>query len=153
MADTIRHQILSALIAHLELETETWGVDDPIPVNPGKTRYKPEDLPALSIFARMEESEPTQYGTQISTLNFEINYAGVITRDASDEKESIIDQIETVRGKIVKSLVDASLDDLADPPVYTGGDIEYPSAEDMAFIVSVNGRIDYEYQLTDPYTQ
>ena len=151
MADTIRHQILSALISHLE--GETWISSAGISVNPGKTRYRPEELPAISVFARNEESEISEYGTQVSSLNIEINYAGVITRGADDEKENTIDQIETVRGQIVQSLVAASLDDLADPPIYTGGDIEYPSAEDMAFIASVNGRIDYEADARDPYTQ
>lgn len=151
MAETIRKQILDALIA--DIEAHSFVVNNATPVNPGKTRYTPEDLPAISVFARMEEADIDRYGRQQCSLIVEINYAGVIDRDAEGEKLSILDQIETVRGHLAEALVTATLNDLADPPVYTGGDVEYPSEEDMAFVTSVNGRIDYETNLRDPYTQ
>ncbi len=156
MAETIRHKILSALIAHIE--SESWVIAGDIPVHPAKTRYKPSELPGISVFARNEESEIGQYGTQVNSLTVELDYAGVISRDASDNKESIIDQIETIRGQLLKSLVTAALEDseeteLAESPVYTGGDVEYPTEEDMAFMTSVTGRIDYETDVIDPYVQ
>jgi len=151
MADTIRHRILQALVEHIE--AHEFVTTNSIPVNPGKTRYRPEDLPAISVFARTEEADLDRYGRQQCSLSVEINYAGVIDRDAEGEKTSILDQIETVRGKLLDALVTATLNDIADPPVYTGGVVEYPSEEDMAFVASVEGRIDYETDLQDPYTQ
>lgn len=156
MADTIRYKILKSLISHIE--SQEW-IFLKIPVNPGKTRYQPEDLPAISFFAREEEASINEYGRQQCSLIIEINYAGIISRvNENEEKSDILEQIESVRGKLVDALVTADLNDtedndLADPPVYTGGDTEYPAAEDMAFITSVQGRIEYETELNDPYTQ
>lgn len=151
MADSIRKKILDSLVSHIE--DQEWVKENSLPVTPGKTRYKIEELPGLSFFARMEESEIDRYGKQQSSMEVELSYAGVIDRDPEDEKTSILDAIEDVRGEMQKALVTATLDDLADPPVYTGGDIEYPSAEDMAFTVSVLGRIIYETESRDPYAQ
>jgi hypothetical protein len=151
MADTIRKQILDSLITHLE--SQDFVTQGAIPVNPGKTRYKPEELPALSVFARAEESDINRYNKQQNALTVEVNYAGIIDRGPDDDKMSPLDQIEEIRGKIHNALVTATLDDLADPPVYIGGDIEYPAAEDMAFVTSVSCRIDYEHEHNDPYTQ
>ena len=151
MADTIRKQILDSLIAHIE--ASDFVTQNALTLTPGKTRFKIEDLPGLSFFARTEEGGIDRYGRQVNSLEVEISYAGIIDRGPDDEKTSILDAIEAVRGKMQYVLVTATLDDLADPPVYTGGDIEYPSAEDMAFTCSVLGQITYETRANDPYSQ
>jgi hypothetical protein len=151
MADTIRHKILKDIVLHLR--SQPWLVFNSITVYPGKRRYLPEELPGISVFAMDESGERNQYDNQHCTFQVEVKYVGTISRDDDGEKADIFDMAEVLRGRLIDAMINVDLEELADPPVYSGGNIDYPATEDQEAQISIFVTIDYETQLRDPYAQ
>ena len=146
MADTIRKQILDALVTHLK--GEAWVISGGIGINPGKTNYKKKELPGISVYVGPEIGTKETGGMQDATMEVEFKYVGLL----SDSLDSGFDISEDIRGKIINSAVNcpAGLHDRID---YTGGSIDYPATDDEAIQISIMININYETLLLNPYSQ
>ena len=146
MADTIRKQILDALVTHLK--GEPWVVSGGIGINPGKTNYKKKELPGISVYAGEEIGSKETFGMQDATVAVEFKYVALLV----DSLDSAFDISEDIRGKIINSAVNcpAGLHDRID---YTGGSIDYPATDDEAIQISIMININYETLFLNPYSQ
>ena len=150
MQQSIRYRLLKKLITHMENQDWILGA---MSVNPGKSRYLNEEIPGLSVFAADEDAERNTYNSQFATMRIDLSLIDRIKRHSDDEKVDIFEQIETARAKLVYAGVNVDFDDLADPPVFIGGSIEYPTTEDLVFKIGVSFEVNYETELRDPYSQ
>ena len=149
--DTIRKQCLDKLIARLsEANLFSWG-ENPS-VNPGKVRYKKADLPAISVFARNEATQRTDYGTDYHILTVDIGAVMLIPRVGGDgDKVSAFDLAELTMGELIQAAVTTIFEDLANKFDYAGSDVEYPEDEDQALVVNITCQLEYETEYNNPY--
>lgn len=147
---SIRHQIAESFVTYIK--TRDW-IFNVVPVHVGKGRYKNDEIPGISIFFPDETGERGSYNEQQNKMMVDLSLIDTIPRYSDDDKYDLLDVTEWVRAKLIQVAVNADLDDLADPPVYTNGTIEYPSTEDLVFKIGVSFEINYETKLRDPYSQ
>ncbi len=147
MADTIRKKILDS--AETDFKAETWIVSGGVDINPGKTNYKPADMPGISMFAGDEQGEETVGGMQDCLTQVEFHYIDLL----SNHEGTAFDVIEDIRGKMINSIINFDLDGLAESSTYVGGSVEYPTIENETFKVSVLFEIFYRTLILNPYLQ
>ena len=143
--DTIRKQILAAWVDYFE--ADEWITAGGISVNPGKTRYKKNEMPGISVFAGEEESGRDKYGKQDCKVQVEFKYVGLLAVGAD-----VFQITEDIRGQLINTAMNAE-DDFSNDREYAGGTIDYPASDDEAYQVSIMMNIHYQTLIGNPYEQ
>ncbi len=149
MADTIREQIIKAILAQLALIRTAGGYNTDIGVKVRRAAIEipVEDMPVTNMFPFTETSRRDTYGKQSCDMLVQVRVYQVYGEDNPNEVG------EPVLGDVVKCMGGLART-LPDDVEYTGGGIpEYPGPEDKSFETVVEFRIKYRTLIGNPYAQ
>lgn len=146
---TIRRRIIDHL--YESMSGTSWDTWSPA-VYLGMVAVWPssETLPVLSILPRVEDAEPTSYGTSRSTMR--VDMSAVIR---IDEDENPVVSGEAVFGEILQAAwAAAASDTLADRWQYSDGGIdEYPETGGQILRIGLTFEVIYQTLIGNPYSQ
>lgn len=152
MADSIRERIIKAVLVPLGAITTANGysTDMGLRVHRGRMGFaKLDELPAISVFPRVETAEETAYGSTAHTMAVDVYGVAVCQpSEASVSSERILADLRLAMGAA------GDLGGLASRVAYTGGGMEeYPDVTGQAVTVTASFEIHYETRRGDPYNQ
>ena len=148
MADTIREQIIKAMVTQLESATFETLLGATIYRGQLLFQTEIEALPIVAVIPREEEAGVTQYGSAIMLMPV------VVGAILAIEGENPSELAEAVHGELIAHAMGLS-SALFQDMVYVGGGIEqYPDQLGQPLIsVSITINIEYLADIGDPYNQ
>jgi hypothetical protein len=104
------------------------------------------------LFAREESASKDSYGETECSFAIEVVCLTLMPRE-SEEKANPLWVCEQIRAEIIKTILTAPWGALRGfvRLEYTGGDVNYPAADDQSFGVSTMYRMTYWHQTDNPY--
>jgi len=153
MADSIREQIISAVVDHLE----SWSVGNDYNHSCGINVYRArhfweiDEAPAVSIWPHVESNSP-KYGNNYNTMP--VKFEALTTYDVGENSSVIIEQLLADMKRLMGQQRSATVDSLADGVAYVeGGPEEYPDSAQSVVGCSATFHISYFENRNDPYSQ
>ncbi len=153
MADSIREQIISAIMDHLATWTTSNGYNHNCGVNVYRARHFWEisESPAASLWPQVESNSP-KYGNNYNTMPIKIE--ALTQYDVTENPSVIIEELLADMKKLMGQQRSATVDSMADGVGYIeGGPEEYPDSSVSIVGCSATFHVAYFENKNDPYSQ
>lgn len=153
MADSIREQIITAIIDHVETWKTGNGYNYSCGLNVYRARHFWEitEAPAVTVWPQIESNTP-KYGSNYNVMPIKLE--ALTTYTVSQNPSIIIEEILADMKQLMGQNRSTTVDNLADGVGYIeGGPEEYPDGSVSIVGCSTTFNISYFENKNDPYSQ